>query len=303
VTLPCASFSDVVKQLYQLYGNENIYHPELRIQYVDAEGDKVTVNSQEEWEELFGAVGNSRPIKLYVSDTPQKGRYFKDGPPPETLYFYTKDKDEKVTKICGGKSLEALEGGLPSCLGRFFPGGKILPFNLPSWLKSSGCLTFKTVPNGPVVDVVDIDVDVGKLLRVLHDQSLVYLDANSSVEQLKLAKEFLFALLELSPTNSSALYNLACAEALLRNEKEAVDALQRAVEIGGFSNLEHMCTDTDLDSIRDCEAYAKIVAKLKEKLGIQEEKEEDEEEEEEEEEEEKEIKNGSDGRSEGEMGK
>jgi len=58
------------------------------------------------------------------------------------------------------------------------------------------------------------------------------------------------------------LYNLACGYSLLGEKEKAIDYLGQAVK-AGYSDVEHMRKDTDLDNIRQDERFLEIMAKLK----------------------------------------
>ena len=53
-----------------------------------------------------------------------------------------------------------------------------------------------------------------------------------------------------TPGDSAAIYNIACAHALMRNTDEALDWLGRAIQ-AGFDDPDHARNDPDLESIRD----------------------------------------------------
>jgi CubicO group peptidase (beta-lactamase class C family) len=55
-----------------------------------------------------------------------------------------------------------------------------------------------------------------------------------------------------------ALFNLACAEALLGNTESALDALEEAID-AGWRDREAMRTDPDLTSIRDTERFGELL--------------------------------------------
>ncbi|MBD3337320.1 MAG: hypothetical protein GF355_17545 [Candidatus Eisenbacteria bacterium] len=57
-------------------------------------------------------------------------------------------------------------------------------------------------------------------------------------------------------------YNLACAFALLGQTEESVASLQDAVE-AGYSNVDHLASDPDLEAIRSDPRYAAIVSELR----------------------------------------
>jgi len=75
-------------------------------------------------------------------------------------------------------------------------------------------------------------------------------------------KEAILNMLEIIPNHKIALYNLACAESLLGNVKEAVAALEKAVN-AGYSDLTHMLNDKDLSSIKETVGFTNLVERLK----------------------------------------
>ena len=66
----------------------------------------------------------------------------------------------------------------------------------------------------------------------------------------------------IQPENAVVWYNLACARALAGDRDEAVDALRRSTELG-FRDLEHIQSDSDLESIRSHDGYRDIVGELR----------------------------------------
>jgi len=68
-------------------------------------------------------------------------------------------------------------------------------------------------------------------------------------------------MLQLQPNHVITLYNLACAESLLKNVNEALQALEKAIE-NGFSDLEHMLNDTDLVNLRNYPGFDVLIQKL-----------------------------------------
>jgi len=84
-------------------------------------------------------------------------------------------------------------------------------------------------------------------------------------------REYLMQMLVIVPNHANTLYNLACAESLLKRFPEAIDALEKAVE-NGFVNLNHMMQDKELDFIRNTEAFNKIVEKMKVMVGLEDKK-------------------------------
>jgi Flp pilus assembly protein TadD len=65
-------------------------------------------------------------------------------------------------------------------------------------------------------------------------------------------------LVRLVPDNPTAHYNLACSLARLERAVEALDSLERAVELG-FADAEFMQSDEDLASLRAEERFRSLV--------------------------------------------
>jgi dienelactone hydrolase len=64
-----------------------------------------------------------------------------------------------------------------------------------------------------------------------------------------------------TPTDPRALYNAACAFALNGDKATSVELLKRAVE-SGWTDLGHLQSDSDLDSIRGEAGYQEVVKQL-----------------------------------------
>jgi len=263
ITLSNSSWEAFNQQLVDLYPDN--YHPELTIRYRDEEGDLITVSTEREWDCMLTSVKNEeQPIRLYISEGKNTGQYFKDGPPPTSRGFYTatpttpsassststttsdsETETEKIT-ISGGESLRKFELEVPKCLSRFFPSGKILPYNIPTWLQ--GCVEIKRVP-GPA-PVVDMDIDIYRLFDLLNEQAVSMIGPEKEPAVLSKAKEFLQSMIELVPNHPIAHYNMACAQSLLGEVKEAIDSLHQAI-MGGYNDVKHMIQDTDLENVRN----------------------------------------------------
>lgn len=63
------------------------------------------------------------------------------------------------------------------------------------------------------------------------------------------------------PLRIDALYNSACAHALLGRHEEALKYLQYAVD-AGFRDVNHLDTDGDMDSLREDPAFKAIAAQI-----------------------------------------
>jgi len=260
---PRQSWEEFTVLLMSLFTNaDGEFHPELRIQYVDSEGDKITITCQEEWgaalDHLSGSADN-KVIKLYISEG--NGVYFKDSAPPQPLFVYKETKEGKgetqTNVIDQGPEMESLGAAVPECLQHLFPGQKILPHNLPVFLRDAVKVKKVFGPAGEPTNEVDLDVDVGLLFDKLHRRGLDFLNAKEYEKGLASLKDAAAVF----PSYSIAHYNVACAEALCGLHSEAVLSLRKA-HACGYSNWDHMLVDEDLDSLRAREDYQSLLRDL-----------------------------------------
>ena len=70
----------------------------------------------------------------------------------------------------------------------------------------------------------------------------------------------------LDPESVNTLYNMACVHALLGHQKEAMTWLSRSIE-AGYSDLDHLKADSDLDSLRELAAYKELVRRMQQKTA------------------------------------
>ena len=69
-------------------------------------------------------------------------------------------------------------------------------------------------------------------------------------------------LARLVPDNPTARYNLACSLALVGLAEEALDELDRAVDLG-YDDVEHLVADTDLASLHEERRFRALVERLR----------------------------------------
>jgi len=243
-----AEFTSLLQKLYP----EN-YHPELFVKWQDEEGDQITVSSQPEWEHLLQTV-KEQPIKLYITEG--LSPYFKDGPPALPQYFYEENKEVINEQP---ELLQRLQQAVPQCLQHLFTGDRILPYDLPEWLKDA--IQIKRIP--VIGNEVDLDIDVKKLFEAMHKHALKLLSDTKNITFVQQAKTILQDMLTIIPKHAVTLYNLSCAEALLGNTKEALAALRAAIFDGGYNNVDHMEKDDDMASIRNTPEFQELVSALK----------------------------------------
>lgn len=65
-------------------------------------------------------------------------------------------------------------------------------------------------------------------------------------------------LVRLQPLNPTAHYNLACSLALLKRPADALRTLRQAVTLG-YSDLEFMAEDPDLESLRELPEFRRLL--------------------------------------------
>ncbi len=69
---------------------------------------------------------------------------------------------------------------------------------------------------------------------------------------------------EIRPDNPQLFFGIARAQALARNRKDALEALKKAVE-KGFTNLDELKTNADLETVRGEAAYKQLIETLSKK--------------------------------------
>jgi len=237
-------FTDLLCGLYP-----DNYHPELYVRWKDEEGDLIIASSEQEWNEMLSNV-HERPIKLYVTEgmTP----YFKDGPPAEPQYFYTENAAEEPKEK--PEFLQRLKNTVPQCLQKLFQGGRILPDNIPAWLKEAVHIKRRMGAD------VDLDIDIPKLWNAMHTRALDCLKDAKNTKLVLQARQLLEDMLEIIPKHAITLYNLSCAESLLGNSKQAILRLRDAI-VAGYKNFEHMMKDEDLENIRNSTEFQEMLQK------------------------------------------
>eukprot|EP01103_Thecamoeba_quadrilineata_P002688 TRINITY_DN12599_c0_g1_i1.p1 TRINITY_DN12599_c0_g1~~TRINITY_DN12599_c0_g1_i1.p1 ORF type:complete len:283 (+),score=52.19 TRINITY_DN12599_c0_g1_i1:19-867(+) len=230
------------------------YHPEIQITYLDEEGDQITMNTDIEWSSAYDYLA-AQPLPRLNISLPEFP--FSEGPPPVPLYFYQQNNQQSQQPIstipinsAASPNLRSISQDLPALLEDIL-GHKLLPFNLPDWIRPAIQL-FKNSQN-----VVDLDINLEVLSTVLHRYALSELDDQRHDS----ARKLLLAQLCIEPTSQLALYNLACTEALAGKPAEAVEYLSRAVK-NGYNRLEHMLGDSDLKSIHGHPEFVRIVNEL-----------------------------------------
>ena len=73
-------------------------------------------------------------------------------------------------------------------------------------------------------------------------------------------KDLLEQLIKLAPTYDVAWYNLACLQSRIHQPKQAVESLNKAVDLG-YTELQFMEHDPDLEAIRDTKGFKDLLAR------------------------------------------
>ena len=96
-----------------------------------------------------------------------------------------------------------------------------------------------------------------------HVESLMFLgSAYTARGEFVRGLEIDLRLLRLRPGDPIVHYNLACSHSLLEQADAAVDALERAIDLG-YQDAEHMEQDEDLANIRQTPGYQRLLHDLK----------------------------------------
>jgi len=98
----------------------------------------------------------------------------------------------------------------------------------------------------------------------LHKLALKCLESQDKTVIQK-GKDILLKILEISPNDKTALYNLACAESLLENVNEALSALEKAIN-AGYNDLSHLLNDKDFNNIKNSDGFRYLIENLESSL-------------------------------------
>jgi len=205
------------------------------LQYTDEEGDKITVLSELEWNEAL----NQRP---------KNGSIFKINliPRPQELKQQESNKAELNNKQ---RRCERRRGHHCS-------QNKKVGFS--PLLDATTDTLLEGILNAEIKeDGLHFDINLPTTTKQLNKKACLLMEEQKYED----AKKILQALLKMDPSNKRALYNLACAEALLGNSESALGHLERAIFFG-YVNLHHLMTDNDLISIRSSPKFEELKQKL-----------------------------------------
>lgn len=93
-----------------------------------------------------------------------------------------------------------------------------------------------------------------KNIRATEILAQLYTESGQITNGLKMDRK----LVRLEPNNPLAHYNLACSLALKKRKKEAVESLQKAIDLG-YRDFAWMTEDPDLTELAEYEPYRKLI--------------------------------------------
>lgn len=232
------------------------YYPDstylFKVKWVDGDGDEITMNSQQEWSEAISSMSPSL-FKFYIfkekseSSNSKEEEEQKEEFQPEIVpeFFYSTDQD---TSSVEHKSV--LQKFVPEIISNLMANGA-----LPSW--AAVAMRSSSAPNSDVL----LDVNISVLSDVLHKRAFRLLnDSKTDDEE---AARYLRYCVVLTPDDSVAFYNLACALSRLRHLGEALLALQNYVRLtDNKEDLEAVKKDDDLLNLRETEEFKKAFPSL-----------------------------------------
>jgi len=230
------------------------FHPNSKstftVKWLDEDGDAITMSSQVEWSEALSSFKSS-PFKLFVycqesANTPMHQE--EEGVKHSVLtseYFYSSGQDATTVerKSC-------LQNMVPEIVSQLMVDGE-----LPLWAAEA-------VRASPSNADTLLDVNISKLANVLHQRAWKLLnDSKANDEEAARLLRFCIAL---TPDDSVAYFNLACAYSRLYRIQEALETLQESVRLSGDEDkeLENIKKDDDLQNLRESELFKEAFPQL-----------------------------------------
>ncbi|MEA3369636.1 MAG: hypothetical protein U9Q24_04750 [Candidatus Ratteibacteria bacterium] len=115
-------------------------------------------------------------------------------------------------------------------------------------------------------ETLDFEIEFyEKLLKKNPDETTILIPLGNAYTERGLHEKGLSVdkkLVSLKQDEPIFYYNLACSFSLLKKQKEAVEALSKALELG-YRDFEHMKIDHDLDNIRGDGLFKALLKKHK----------------------------------------
>eukprot|EP01125_Pyxidicula_operculata_P005322 TRINITY_DN190_c1_g4_i1.p1 TRINITY_DN190_c1_g4~~TRINITY_DN190_c1_g4_i1.p1 ORF type:complete len:343 (-),score=78.94 TRINITY_DN190_c1_g4_i1:143-1171(-) len=237
ISLP-SDYDEFVSKLIAIYSKKQPI--KLSLSYKDEDGDNIVISSRVEWDEMLRLNANESTIKLYINIL--EGEITT----PEIVNAYSESNDGvRTTEVIDNDS----SSKVVNCLQCLFKDGKIIPFHLPHYLRD--VIDCSNTNN----DSVDIDINVDKLIDVLHDESSRLIE-NKEVSE---AQKIVSALRILCPDDYDVLFKLACVESLLGNFDASLDAITTLFESGW--NIQDIKSNPALEKTRNTVRFRELIGK------------------------------------------
>ena len=230
----------------------------------DEEGDVILMDTQQEWEEALSC--SPSPIKLFINmkevsqeanDEPQieevdheEEEEEEEPTPPFSLtpeYFYSESGEESISN----DEKVHLTTTIPEIMSRL-----VSPYGaLPGWLLEA---ISATSSSGDIL----LDVNISQFAYALHSRALklLVLADNEPQQQADFLRHQAIPLLRdtvlLTPGDSTANFNLACALSLVNDIEGAFASLEKFMATGG--QLANIMGDADLENVRNSPRFAEF---------------------------------------------
>jgi len=146
------SYEDFIALLHELYPKLHLEHS-ITIKYVDSDGDKISLDTQLEWDEMLMEFSGQSNIKLLVEGNRNSCN---DGPMPEFEKFY----DIYATPV--DEWIEKLQHNVPEYLSSVFENS-----NIPSFLEDESFNIQDILGEDESFNIQDIlDIKIPSLLGI-----------------------------------------------------------------------------------------------------------------------------------------
>jgi len=198
------------------------------------------MSSQIEWDEAMLSSKQS-PFKAYIYR--QESSNAKEQVDAEQMtltpeFFYSTSQDSTTAE-----RKSHLQNKVPEIVSNLMVNGA-----LPGWAADA----IHTSPSS--ADTL-LDINIPKLSGVLHQRAWKLLNESKADDEE--AARLLRFCVDLTPDDSVAYYNLACAYARLGQVQESLKALQESVRLSGDGEkeLQSIKNDADLQNLRETEDF------------------------------------------------
>jgi len=228
-----AQFVLILKEKYSSF-----LQSDFTIKYTDKEGDLISISSQLEWEEMLREL--SSPYRVFI--VPHTSEKISQNKPEE--------KSPNLNESSTNQSfdLNQIFSQYAPFLKNLIPGKSEYPNQSScNTNESNSCSFFEKMQNKGIFWMYH-----KKAMKCLES-----LDENVIQE----GKQYLFKMLDIVPNDKNTLYNLACAESLLKNVDEALKNLEKSIS-AGYRDLAHLLNDKDFNNIKFTEGFTAIVKNL-----------------------------------------